>query len=391
MSRQDQFERILEKVHEAALGDVPWAVPASMINASVQTHATNLAVYEGLSAADLEFSLVRSCYGSRRREDVEHRYMTRFVRRDEAVPRIMRLPDGRLTPTGQLYTEQEKRTSPVYNGSRRIREGLYVRLDGLGGSNIVWILADSIERGGGWSSTQTAMIESLLPHVRQFARVRDVLADARALGSTLEELLENARSSVIQLDRRARIVAANDRARGLLRQDAGLSDLGGFLHASIPGENDALQRLLAGALPPHGVPACAGSMTIGRPDARTRLVVDVTPVIGREWDVRARRVAALVLIVDPASRPRIDTALVAEALDLTPAESRLATMVACGRTVRQIAATTGRTENTVRWHLKKIFRKQRIARQADLVRRVLALEGLPPLRSLRSTRSRHHV
>ena len=226
------------------------------------------------------------------------------------------------------------------------------------------------------------MIEGLLPHVRQFARVRELLADARALGSSLEGLLDNGRSSVIQLDRRMRIVAASDRARGLLRQDGGLSDLGGFLNASVHGQNDTLQRLLARALPPHGVPASAGSMTIGRPNARTRLVVHVTPVAKREWDVRAQRVAALVLIVDPASRPQVDAGLVAESLNLTPAEGRLATMLAAGHTVRDIAVMTGRTEGTVRWHLKMIFRKQGISRQADLVRRVLSLEGLPRSRPL---------
>ena len=77
------------------------------------------------------------------------------------------------------------------------------------------------------------------------------------------------------------------------------------------------------------------------------------------------------------SRPRIDAGLVAEALDLTPAESRLATMVAVGQTVRDIAEMTGRTEATVRRHLKEIFRKQGISRQADLARLVLSLDGFP--------------
>ena len=377
MSRQDLFERIVRMTNKAALGDVQWTVPASMINESIRTHANNLVMGQGYSAADAEISFLQTCYGSQRRRDVEERYLTHFFRRDEAAPRVLWLPDGQLTPTGQLYTEQEKKTSPVYNGSRKIQNGLYVRLDGPGESHIVWSIAESTARGGGWSSNQTGMIEGLLPHLRQFARVRAVLADARALGSSLGELLDNGRCSVIQLDRRARIVAANDRAQSLLREGKGLSDPGGFLHALGPRENDELQRLLARALPPVGVQESAGTMTIGRSGARTRLAVHVTPVTEREWDVRAQRVAVLVLVVDPESRPRIDAGLVAKALKLTPTESRVATMVAAGRTVRDIAAMTGRTEDTVRWHLKMIFRKQGISRQADLVRRVLSLEGFP--------------
>ena len=127
-------------------------------------------------------------------------------------------------------------------------------------------------------------------------------------------------------------------------------------------------------------------MTIGRPGTRTRLVVHITPVPERERDFRAQQVAALVLVVDPESRPRINAELVAQALDLTPAESRLAAMVAAGRAVRDIAAATGRTESTIRWHLKRIFRKQGISRQEDLVRRVLSLEGVPALRSPQRSR-----
>ena len=52
-------------------------------------------------------------------------------------------------------------------------------------------------------------------------------------------------------------------------------------------------------------------------------------------------------------------------------------MLAAGHGVPAIAALTQRTEGTVRWHMKQIYRKQRISRQADLVRRVLSLDGFP--------------
>ena len=382
MSGQNPFERVLGSIHEAALGKARWPTTASLISEVTRTKGNALMFGEGDTQAEAELFFLRLCHGRERRTDLEQRYLRDYWMRDESIPRIACMPEGQLVPTGDLYTELEKRTSPAYNEAWRdagMQNGLNVRLRGPGGSRIVWNIADSLAPGG-WDSAQIETIQRLLPHVHHFVRVRMVLADSAALASSLTGLLDNSRLSVIQLDRRARIVAANDRARGLLRQDGGLSDVGGCLNASMPGENDNLQRLLARALPPHGVPASAGTMTIGRPDARTRLVVHVTPVVEREWDLRAQRVAALVLVVDPESRPRIDAGLVTKALDLTPAESRVATMVAAGRTVRGIAAITGRTEGTVRWHLKKIFRKQGISRQAELVRLVLSLDGFPGLR-----------
>ena len=48
--------------------------------------------------------------------------------------------------------------------------------------------------------------------------------------------------------------------------------------------------------------------------------------------------AALVLAVDPARRPRIDAARVAATLGLTPSESRMATRLAEGLRAQEIAA-----------------------------------------------------
>ena len=107
------------------------------------------------------------------------------------------------------------------------------------------------------------------------------------------------------------------------------------------------------------------------------LVLHVSPVDDGESDIRARRVAALALIVDPGGRTRIDPALVAATLGLTPMESRVAVCLAEGRTVRNIARALGRTENTVRWHMKNIFAKHNLSRQFELVQLVLALADLP--------------
>ncbi len=44
-------------------------------------------------------------------------------------------------------------------------------------------------------------------------------------------------------------------------------------------------------------------------------------------------------------------------------------------TVREVAATTGRGESTIRSHVKHMLAKHDLSRQAELVRLVLALGG----------------
>ncbi len=380
MGAQDQFERILVSLHEAALDPVHWPVAAGLIEDASGSKGNALG-FGGGSWGDATVAFTRVVIGGQRREDLERRYFSDYWHRDERVPRLLGLRHGELAHNDDLYTDAEKRTSRVYNeflGDTESQHGLNVRLDGPQRSNIVWQLGDPITRGG-WGSAQVETVTRLLPHVRQFVCVRQVLADAGALGSSLVELLDNSRFGVIHLGRRAGIMAANDRARDLLLRGDGLHDRRGCLRAQAPAEDIELQRLLARAAPPLGIVATAGSIAIGRSSTRARLVVHINPVTDRKWDLGGRQVAAVVLIVDPESRPRIDVELVARALGLSPTESQLAVMIAAGHTVRDIAEATGRTEGTIRWHLKKIFRKQRVSSQVALVRRVLAFDGFPSL------------
>ena len=100
----------------------------------------------------------------------------------------------------------------------------------------------------------------------------------------------------------------------------------------------------------------------------------------RETDFHLWPVAAFVLVVDPASRTCIDPAVAAAALGLTGMESRVAVLLAEGLSVREVAAATGRGESTIRSHVKHMFAKHGLSRQAELVRLVLALAGAPESR-----------
>ena len=121
-------------------------------------------------------------------------------------------------------------------------------------------------------------------------------------------------------------------------------------------------------------------MTVRRSASLRPLVLHVNPVGPQEGDLRTWPAAALVLVVDPRRETRIDPDPVAAGLGLTPMESRVAAMLAEGMTVREITAATGRKETTIRWHVRRIFRKQGITRQAELVRLVLSIAGTPDAR-----------
>lgn len=376
MSREDVFHRILASLHEAALDDARWPAATALIDEACGIGQSGTAVVVG---DETQVQFARAYAHGQPRQDLVDEYFRNYYPHDERVPRMRGLPDSRLVHIPNLYTEQERKTSVAYNeGLRRTgsQNGLNVRLDGPHGSHILWAISNSLSTNG-WGSSQIQMIERLVPHVRQFVCVRQALADADALGDSLTQLLDNTQVGVIDLDRRGRVVEANDRARFLLRRGNGLQDRDGFLCARLPADNSRLEQLLARALPTFSNEAATGgSMTVRRPSGLPSLVVHVNPVTVPQTDFGRRRTAALVLVVDPGERPRIDPRLVAEVLGLTPAESAVAVLLSQGKTVRDIAAETGRREESVYGHLRQIYKKQGISRRTDLVRLVLSLSAV---------------
>ena len=380
MSDQDAFERILASLHDAMLDDTLWPATSALIDEACGLQGNALAV--GEDPQDDISGLCRFLgfyHQGQRREDLEREYFDLYHALDERVPRYRHLPDSRLVHITDLYTAQELQTSPTYN-EMLLRAGaqdsLNVRLDEPDGSYIIWAIHDPVTPEG-WGTPQLALLKGLLPHIRQFVRVRQMLIRAEGLGASVAELLASSRVGVLHLDHRGRFVAANDRARAILQYGDGLLDRGGELSARDPVDHTRLERLVAGALPTARPAAVSGSMTLRRGADGARFVVHVLPVDlrNRQLNFGARRVAALVLLVEPGRQSRLDPTLVAATLGLTLTESQIAVWLAEGQSAREIAVATGRQASSVRWHLKQIYRKQGLAGQADLVRLMLSLAG----------------
>ena len=378
MSHQDTFDRTLASLYKATLDNSHWPAASALIDEACQAKGNRLAVGEGLRK-DAKVYFANFYFRGQRRQDLEREYFDHYHPRDECLPRLRLLPDSRLVHVGELYTNEELKTSPVYNeglphlGSQN---GLIAHLDGPDSLRIVWAVADPI-KGRDWKSDQIEMIERLLPHIRHFVCVRLAVASADALGSSLSGLLGTTRVGVIHLDRRGRIVETNGRANDILRRNDGLFDQDGFLGAWLSEDNADLQRLLERALPTFGGQGVGGSLTLQRRSGLPRLAVHISPVSIHQTDFGFLRVVALVLVGDPGSRPRINAGLVSQTLGLTRAESEVAVLLAEGRGIRDIALAKGCQESTVRWFLKRMYRKLGISRQADLVRLVLSLLELP--------------
>ena len=374
MRDQDGFELILASLYDAMLDDAHWPATSALIDEACGTRANAVMIGEG-PREDVRALFVGLYQRGQRREDLEREYLQVYHPVDECVPRVRRLPDCRLVHVTELYTADELKISPTYNEALPracLQAALNVRMDGPDGSHISVAFGNPVDSNG-WGALRVEKVQGLLPHIRQFVRVRQALVRAEARGSTLAGLLENPRIGVLHLDRRGKIMAANDSARRILCCGDGLSDEDGQLRAPDRADQRRLERLVGDALPDSGTVPVSGSMALRRSFALPSLVLHVKPVRVSQRDYGARHVAVQVLVVLPGRTHRVDASLVAATFGLTPAEARVAVRLAQGESVRDMAEATRHTTGSIYWHLRQIYQKLHISRQVDLVRLVLSI------------------
>ena len=379
MSRQKYFDWIVHSLNEAAFDKAHWQDTSALIDEALGSHGSLLTFGTEHTGGVIEIDFARCFFRGTDRSDLQRTYFRDYYPTDEHMPRLRTLPDSRIVHIRELFSGQERKASRTYNEwlpRCNFENSLNVRMDGPWGSRIVWAIADPVDANG-WSSARLEMVANVLPHVRQYVRVYSALADAAALGSSINDLLDNTRMGIIQLDRRALILEANDCARQILRKKDGLSDCHRELCAAAPPDQLKLSKLLDQALAPFGKQKLSGSMVVMRPSLSPSFVLHVKPISRIRADDDSRNVAALVLIIDPVGRMKIDAGLVEAALGLSPKETEIAVLLTVGYTLRQIADIKHRGYSTVRTHLKNIFAKLRVSRQYDVVRMVRALSNLP--------------
>lgn len=175
------------------------------------------------------------------------------------------------------------------------------------------------------------------------------------------EILEHLAEAVIVVDRDGRARGMNSAARSLLDQEPGLR-LGlwgpqGAPDSEPSGLHPIVREACQGAEP-------SGPLRIereGRGTLRVR-VVSLSPRGGQR---------AALFVSELADAPSV--AEIMERFGTTPTESKVAQRMARGVRLEAIARDMGIAVHTVRGHLKQVFSKTGVHRQAELVALLLSL------------------
>ena len=371
----DRVDEIVALLREAELDESKWPAASALIDDTCGLRGNDLLLAGLHPLGGIDIKLRWLLLRGEPRPELKRDYAENYAAVDERAAAGLREPFGKLVHTTSLLSDEVRRQSVTYNEYLVPNAGencLNVRMPATHDLQVAWSL---VGPGGGhpsdWSTDQIDAIRQLLPHVRQFVRVRHALAEARSDGMGTTALLDTRHIGMLLLDRHGRVVEANDRARALLARGDGLSVRHGCLVGVPPADADGVAVLLDAACRERR----GGSMPITRPQGEP-LVLYATPTGPTEVPPPVDRCVARILLAEPFATPMVNPERVAAALGLTPAQARVAAALAAGGTAASIAAGTHRTEAAVRWHIREALGRLGLSRQVDLVRVVLSTPGV---------------
>ena len=280
---------------------------------------------------------------------------------------------GDILLTSDVMTVQEyscSRFSREFLAPRQMIDVAVTMLEATATTVTVMSFIRSTEQGFADDAVRQKL-ELLVPHVRRAVTIGRLFENHKLQVSTLADTLDKLDGAVILLDRQATILHSNRSARRLLSSQAqAISIVDGRLCPVSPQTraqlDDLLERASNGdvALGRDGV-----SISLGHGAALPLIGSVISLVDGsrREFGAAYRAVAALCIREVRFDMPNTAT-LLGSLYQLTRREIAVLAFIVESGGVPQTADIMGLTGETVRTHLKAIYRKTGTSRQADLVK-----------------------
>ena len=211
------------------------------------------------------------------------------------------------------------------------------------------------------SARERELTRRLRPHVQRALALSAWATDLKTERSALADALDAAKTPSFLLDDLGRITFASRAAERIVCALDGLRVEQRRLHAVHPDDDRRVQAHLANAR------FDADPVLVRRPFGQPPHVLLAQPV--------HNDAARTLVFVRGQSAPQGNTLRLLERLHgLTAAEARVALRIARGQSSREVAATLRISVNTVRAHLRAVFGKTGVTRQAQLASLVARLE-----------------
>ncbi|GGF55023.1 hypothetical protein GCM10007301_13240 [Azorhizobium oxalatiphilum] len=348
----------MEGVLPAAMGVTGWTETLDQLQIATGAQGVNL-----MSAAS-SFPAIQ--YSSSISRSVEAYFAEGWAERDyraRAIP---------LFQTQRVIIDSDFMSGEDYNneffrfmGSHKLK---YSALVGFGSGKQA--LSCSLHRhadAAPYSPEEALILNGLSERLTLAASFASAISDAKVEG--LGEAFDRMKTGAIFFDRGGHVVRMNACAEALMGEDLNVSR--GEIRARLPAETKQLHRQIRIAAGLAGDVTMADAVRLSR-DGKRPLVIRFQQVSGfiRDFFARAK---VMAIITDLEMPPQPDPRTIQQAFGLTPAEAVIALLLAQRKSVQEIAEVRAISQETARIHIKSIFRKLDVNRQAEVVSIIASL------------------
>jgi DNA-binding CsgD family transcriptional regulator len=328
-------------------------------------------------------------------------YQAYYWKVDPFLQRLLeRCPDAECGVSQMLINDTELKRSELYSDwSRRydnVGRMIWAKLPGEAGFHSSLSIVRGLETPH-FDNAELQVIASLAPHLRQASRLARSLRELNSSNAMLQQGLDEMGIAISMVSCSGSVLRSTGGAEHVLAARNGIWLQNHRLRTALPAEQGVLDALIAGAcqtctssdvniplkarleaacgttIRSWTAPSGGGMLITRRPPCRPLQVI-VSPFRSGSL-LEEEHAAALVQFCDPSAAPKPRAAILRAMYHLTATEARIADLLLQGMDVRDTAERVGTSFETARFHLKRVFSKTGVGRQADLIRLMLSLPG----------------
>ena len=362
----EQILELVERIYAAASDPAEFPGFLEQISALLQSPISSLIL------RDQQESAVQIASSIGLDPEYQRLYEEYYCERNIWFPGGRPLHYNRAGTGSEVVSEAELSRSEYFNDYLR-PQGLFYMTGVSVKPDDQLVLSFSALRGrakGDLSRQELKAIQTLVPHLQRALQIRQRLETAELLQKASWQVLDNCIAAIVLVDRHRRIRGLSREAEQILKANDGIGVRDNRLVTNI-GQQDAAMNDLIDSCFRNDLPVRApgGHLLVNRPSLKRplSLLVDPLPSLGSMW----RPPLAAILIRDSGGKLRLSPGALQTTFRLTPAESRLAILLAEGKALDEIGAELRVTQNTLRSQLKRIFTKTDTRRQGELISLIL--------------------
>lgn len=289
--------------------------------------------------------------------------------------------DGEVMYGDSLLRQAASGTSSLFQESLRQQDVgpmLFTCIGAIGEKQLHLIVARPATAEP-YSERDRLNCQSLVDQIVGAWQLERRVAEDQLSGRVGWEALNRLEVGIAIVDSKGELRMTNDAGRAMLSEGDGLSSDLSQIEICVHGTRGSLRTMLGRLEWCRQTPGrpCTELFAVERPSLRRPYAILVQPYRpGGNFPV-GDAFYNMVFIFDP-DRPLSSHSVefLKQHFELTPAEARLAKLIAEGERLDSIANRLGISVHTARTHLKRVFEKTGVERQAELVQLMFGCLGL---------------